>query len=909
MDDHVPLELQELAADYELLRELGRGGTAVVYLARDRELGRQVAVKVIRAKYVTDDEVTARLGREARVLARLEHPNIVSIYHVRRLRGNSLALVMQHVPGRTLKHAVREAGALSFERAASVLADVAQALAYAHRHGVVHRDVKPENIFLEEGTGRALLSDFGSAAARQLDASLTGTGVVVGTPAYMSPEQIDGGRLDGRSDLYSLGLVGWEMLTGMQPWGGDSLLNVLYLQKHRDLPAVDDLRPDTPAALVSALEGSLEKDPAARWPTAEAFLGELSSSARKPRRRRSVTPGVALPAMGARAAAAETVRFERPVEFGRPAPDELTPRPVAVATAREEPVADHAPLPLPALPTPDQLRRRPRRIGWRIAAALVLLLAAGTAAAWRLLGPPGMRPQDLLAVLPSSDAPAHSTVPVVPGSDTTMSALAAPLPPDSATALLPDSASVHAMPLTELSPPASAESAPVPSAASRPDTARAQRTPPETTRTRQTTRAPVARTPATRAPDVAAAPPSTRSAQRPPAITRTEAASAAPAPRLEPAPPPPTPSSAASGSEPVAEGGLEARVLTVALGGLHSCALGVDSRAWCWGSNDRGQLGLGRAARRAGPTPVSTSLPFEALAAGTAHTCGLARGGLAYCWGANDRGQLGDGTTSVRAAPVAVAGGRHYRQLRASIAHSCALTTAGEAWCWGANSAGQLGDGSTSDRLTPVRVGGGLRFSTLAVGWHHSCALDGDGKAWCWGRNEEGQLGDGGQSARTTPAAVTTEQRFVQLAAGAYHTCGLTQRGAVWCWGRNSAGQLGDGTVASSPTPTQVQTDARIVSLVAGSVHSCGLLAGGGALCWGRNNYGQLGDGTTADRAAPTAVASPVRFARLDASGAHSCGITRAGQSYCWGYNVDGQLGDGTRVNRSRPVLVGRAAG
>ena len=193
----LPRELLELSADYEIERELGRGGTAVVYLARDRELGRRVAIKVIRAKYVTDDEVTARLAREARVLAHFQHPNIVAIYGVRRLAENSLALIMQHVPGRTLKEAVRQSGALPFAQAASVLADVAQALVYAHRHGVVHRDVKPENVFLEQGTGRALLSDFGSATAREMDAALTGTGIVVGTHAL----------LQDRVDFHDLGLV------------------------------------------------------------------------------------------------------------------------------------------------------------------------------------------------------------------------------------------------------------------------------------------------------------------------------------------------------------------------------------------------------------------------------------------------------------------------------------------------------------------------------------------------------------------------------------------------------------------------------------------------------------------------------------------------------------------------------
>src|SRR4029450_12435687 len=267
----------DLETEYEILGELGRGATAVVYRARDRELGREVAIKVIRPKYADDDETVARLAREARTVAQLQHPNIVTLYAVRRVRDGSLALVMQLVPGRTLREVLNSPGACTFERAARALRDVPPALAHAHQRGFVHRDVKPENIFIDETTGQALLSDFGVARSLEPDSQLTATGTAIGTPSYMSPEQIDGGELDGRSDLYSLGLVGWEMLTGHRPWEGEGLYTVIYKQKHEELPAIDELRRDTPDRLIYLVEGATRKDPAERWATAGEMVGQAST--------------------------------------------------------------------------------------------------------------------------------------------------------------------------------------------------------------------------------------------------------------------------------------------------------------------------------------------------------------------------------------------------------------------------------------------------------------------------------------------------------------------------------------------------------------------------------------------------------------------------------------------------------
>ncbi|MEO7360787.1 MAG: serine/threonine-protein kinase, partial [Gemmatimonadaceae bacterium] len=251
IDERDDTEVADLEDEYELLNELGRGGSAVVWRARDKNLGREVAIKVVHTRTAgANDEAIARLAREARTVAKLQHPNIVTVYAVRRLREGGLALVMQLVPGRTLKQAVAESGAFSADHAERVIRDVAQALAYAHSQGVVHRDVKPENIFIDETSGRAMLSDFGIAHSTEFDSRLTMTGAAIGTPAYMSPEQIDGAPANARSDVYSLGLVSWEMLTGERPWEGETLYNVIFKQKHEELPTIDELRPNAiPARL------------------------------------------------------------------------------------------------------------------------------------------------------------------------------------------------------------------------------------------------------------------------------------------------------------------------------------------------------------------------------------------------------------------------------------------------------------------------------------------------------------------------------------------------------------------------------------------------------------------------------------------------------------------------------------
>ena len=271
-DADFPSDLRALEREYELIRELGQGGMAAVYLARRRVNGRLVAIKAIRARYIDDPDAIQRFAREARVVAGLDHPNIVRTEAIEQIDDRAVAIIMEHVPGGTVRDWLRERGSLGAEQAEAILRDVASALGYAHRRGLVHRDVKPENIFLDEVRGRALLSDFGIARKIDGDGSITLLGAALGTPQYMSPEQIDGEMVDGRSDIYSLGVLGWELLTGRRPWAGESLYGVIYKQKHEQLPRITSLRPRVPANLLFAIEGALQKGKTERWQTIDEFL-------------------------------------------------------------------------------------------------------------------------------------------------------------------------------------------------------------------------------------------------------------------------------------------------------------------------------------------------------------------------------------------------------------------------------------------------------------------------------------------------------------------------------------------------------------------------------------------------------------------------------------------------------------
>ncbi|HEX7123827.1 MAG TPA: protein kinase [Gemmatimonadaceae bacterium] len=888
----------ELDPEYINLGELGRGGMAVVFRARDRELGRDVAIKVVKPRFSADDEAVARLVREAKTVAQLQHPNIVALHGLKHLSDRSVALVMQLVPGRTLKSAIAQGGPLDPRRAEQILADIARALAFAHKVGVVHRDVKPENIFLDDISGRALLSDFGVARAMDASNELTATGTTIGTPTYMPPEQIDGLEVDGRSDLYSLGMVAWEMLTGQRPWAGESLYGVIYRQKHDPLPPIDSYRKDVEPRLLYLIEGLMQKRPDKRWSSAARFLALLSSNEEPPglhdwmvlrqRQRRAPATPRSLPYDGA-PPTQETMRFVRGQPVGVPPPAEgivppgVYPEPEPEHEFPGDPVEQEVPEPVPE-------ERSPRWVALALVAAIV---AVGGWLGWRtFVNPPSVLDTGVPMVVmedrrsvdvplndsarPAEGGEALSGVPPIPDSviDTARAFLAwlAMQNAERAAAAQRDSSFTAAV------------------GGSRTGTT----SPTQATTPRETAPPPTSRAPTTQSqrPDANEPPPASSSGGN----VRSERTGVVTAPPVTLTPP----------AEPAAPAfTVPAEQRPIASGARHSCRLRADGRAECWGNNDAGQLGDGSFDGHAVAAPIAGSFRFTQLAAGFSHTCGVTTDGGILCWGSNGAGQLGDGTTAVRAAPVRVNSREAFAAVRTGQTHTCALTRGGNVHCWGGNTYGQLGSGTRDASPSPVAVTLPAPAAALAVGPYHSCAITRRGAAYCWGRNDEGQLGDGSTTHRETPTAVRLESSVTSLAAGAAHTCAVVSGGQVWCWGRNNYGQLGlAGFEEGSAVPRRVVAPASFTTVVAGSVHTCGRGRDGRVWCWGRNSYGQLGDGTTTDQPRPVEVPGVSSVVALDAGAAHTCAVERDGTTWCWGYNVDGQVGRGDRDNALAPARV-----
>ena len=265
--------------EYEILGELGRGGMATVYAAHDIALDRRVAIKVISPSLGASPALVERFRREARTAASLSHPNIIPIYSVRHA-DRLLYFVMKHVDGRPLDSILRETGALPVPTVQAILGQVAGAVGYAHRHGVVHRDIKPGNILIDD-EGWCVVTDFGIAKVAESE-GLTTSGMMVGTPAYMSPEQCLSNNISGASDQYALGVVAYEMLTGRLPFPGTSMMSVMYAHVHVPVPAIEELRTECPPELAGAVMRMLAKEPGDRWPSIEeavAALGQLTAVA------------------------------------------------------------------------------------------------------------------------------------------------------------------------------------------------------------------------------------------------------------------------------------------------------------------------------------------------------------------------------------------------------------------------------------------------------------------------------------------------------------------------------------------------------------------------------------------------------------------------------------------------------
>lgn len=370
-----------VAADYSVEKELGRGGMAVVYEAREIELDRTVALKVLPPELAPVANVAERFKREARLAASLDHPNVIPVYRVGQA-GGVLYMAMKYIDGRPLDALIQETGQLPMAVTLYVLRCAAHALAFAHERGIVHRDIKGANILVDRD-GRVVVSDFGIARAVE-SSTLTATGSMIGTPHFMSPEQCAGKPVGPQSDQYSLGIVAYQMLTGSVPFDGDSIPEIL--QHHWFTPPPDSSlgRPDSPAALTAAVTRMLAKQPDARFATTAELAAALDA----------IRPDGVAPADGQRQLRdmvraimpADAPPINPPIRASRtrvtPARSPAATLPVPGSSSAERTVVVAPPKSAPARPTVRPVaRRQPKPSRWRAVAGVSLLVVVLGAAA------------------------------------------------------------------------------------------------------------------------------------------------------------------------------------------------------------------------------------------------------------------------------------------------------------------------------------------------------------------------------------------------------------------------------------------------------------------------------------------------------------------------------------------------
>lgn len=344
--------------NYQIVSELGRGGMGIVYRAYQASLNRYVAIKVLPPQLAIDETFVQRFLHEARASAQLQHPNIVTIYDVGSIE-HIYYIVMAEIRGEPLSALVRRSGRLPLDRAVSIVSQVASALDFAHAQGIVHRDIKPSNI-LVDANDRAVLTDFGIAKAAT-GANVTRTGVVVGTPEYMSPEQARGTPVDHRSDIYSLGVIAYELLGGRAPFVGDTLA-VLHAHAYEPLPSLRTLNPEVSKDVERVIAQAMAKKPEERWPSAGAFAAALTASVQQ------VTAKIG-------SKRGKTTTTPVPTPRGTPVP-RSTPAPIPApqATPRSLEAATMLATSPPAVPTSPGAATTRRRPSWALFAAIGLVV-------------------------------------------------------------------------------------------------------------------------------------------------------------------------------------------------------------------------------------------------------------------------------------------------------------------------------------------------------------------------------------------------------------------------------------------------------------------------------------------------------------------------------------------------------
>src|ERR1051325_1337948 len=366
VDTVFPLLQDATLGDYDIYGELGRGGMAAVYLALDLALNRKVAIKTMLPDLVSKTGMVDRFKREAQTAAALSHPHIIQIFSVKQTKS-LVYFVMKYIEGRSLESVIVERGKLDVDLTRVILSQVGGALAFAHRKGVVHRDMKPANIMLEED-GWAIVTDFGIAKVQEAQ-NLTATGTAIGTPHYMSPEQFHNKAVTGASDQYSLGVVAYEMLAGKKPFDGGTYAEIITQHLFEQPPDLRSINPSVPENVVQVIKKMMAKDPAERYPDIDTAIHTFAIPTSKTEGDKIRTQMISLAKSGPQ----KKLRLSQP----------MSPIPVTKkAGPQAGTIAEPAPKTKAKRPRPEPEEKKSRAGLW--AAIIVLMIVGAGGAAWKL---------------------------------------------------------------------------------------------------------------------------------------------------------------------------------------------------------------------------------------------------------------------------------------------------------------------------------------------------------------------------------------------------------------------------------------------------------------------------------------------------------------------------------------------
>jgi len=340
-------------------------------------------------------------------------------------------------------------------------------------------------------------------------------------------------------------------------------------------------------------------------------------------------------------------------------------------------------------------------------------------------------------------------------------------------------------------------------------------------------------------------------------------------------------------------------------GGSYTCGIKADGSAWCWGSNDEGQLGVGDTVNRNQPTQITEDGPWAMISTSSnrhEHTCGIKTDGTAWCWGDDGNGQLGNGSgiTGDQYDPVQISEAGPWKTISVSSPYqyseyTCAVKVDGTAWCWGLDDYGQLGNGAgtSGDQQDPVQISEAGPWDSISVGNYFACGVKTDGTGWCWGSDSRGRLGNGtGNGDQEDPMQITEAGPWDSISAGRESACGLKSDSSVWCWGYDGSGELGYASSGSDQhDPVQISEAGPWDSISAGTNFNCGVKSDGTAWCWGGDWFGQIGCDGCSPTNIPVQITDAGPWDMITTGNGHTCGVKTGGASYCWGSDDDGQLG------------------